>query len=60
VGESVTAGQRIGFSGSSGNSSGPHLHFEVHANGDSGNSGAVNPIDFMQQAGAPLGPPQNG
>jgi murein DD-endopeptidase MepM/ murein hydrolase activator NlpD len=57
VGQTVTAGQMIGLSGSSGNSSGPHLHFEVHLNGDSFNSGATDPVPFMQQMGAPLGPP---
>jgi murein DD-endopeptidase MepM/ murein hydrolase activator NlpD len=57
VGQTVTAGQRIGRSGSSGNSSGPHLHFEVHEKGDFSNNGAVNPIDFMKMRGAPLGPP---
>jgi hypothetical protein len=50
VGEAVTAGQQIGLSGSSGNSSGPHVHFEVHINGDSGSSGAVDPVPFMAQA----------
>jgi murein DD-endopeptidase MepM/ murein hydrolase activator NlpD len=55
VGQTVTAGQRIGYSGSSGNSSGPHLHFEVHLNGDSSNNGAINPVPYMQQVGSPLG-----
>jgi murein DD-endopeptidase MepM/ murein hydrolase activator NlpD len=55
VGQSVTAGQAIGHSGSSGNSSGPHLHFEVHQNGDAGHEGAINPVPFMQQMGASLG-----
>ncbi|NJC69193.1 M23 family metallopeptidase [Planosporangium thailandense] len=55
VGQTVTAGQLIGYSGSSGNSSGPHLHFEVHLNGDSSNNGAIDPVPFMQQMGVPLG-----
>jgi len=63
VGQSVTAGQEIGRSGSSGNSSGPHLHFEVHQNGDASSVGAISPIDFMAKVGAPLGqhpPPPSG
>ncbi|MDT4989784.1 MAG: hypothetical protein QOI74_3878 [Micromonosporaceae bacterium] len=60
VGQTVQAGQQIGLSGSSGNSSGPHVHFEVHLNGDSSNNGAINPVPFMKEMGAALGeqPPQ--
>jgi murein DD-endopeptidase MepM/ murein hydrolase activator NlpD len=55
VGQRVVAGQVIGQSGSSGHSSGPHLHFEVHLNSDRSFAGAVNPVPFMVQAGTPLG-----
>ncbi|WP_410822292.1 M23 family metallopeptidase [Micromonospora sp. 050-3] len=52
--QTVTAGQVIGKVGSSGNSSGPHLHFEVHLRNNRSASGAVNPVPFMRERGAPL------
>ncbi len=55
VGQQVAAGQQIGVVGSTGNSSGPHCHFEVHLGGDRGSSGAVDPAPFMRDKGAPLG-----
>jgi murein DD-endopeptidase MepM/ murein hydrolase activator NlpD len=55
AGQTVTAGQQIGLSGTSGNSSGPHLHFEVHRNGDGSAAGAVDPTGFMRDHGAALG-----
>jgi len=54
VGQYVAPGEVIGLSGSSGHSSGPHLHFEVHLNADGSRLGAVDPVPFMNQVGAPL------
>ncbi|MFP4681841.1 MAG: M23 family metallopeptidase [Chitinispirillaceae bacterium] len=41
-GESVTRGRRIGTLGSTGKSTGPHLHYEIRFHGQ-----AVNPLEFM-------------
>lgn len=43
LGERVTAGQILGYSGTTGASTGPHLHFEVRKYGI-----AVNPFDFLR------------
>jgi len=56
IGNQVVAGQVIGLVGSSGHSSGPHLHFEVHL-GDQTSSTATDPVPFMAAQGAPLGTP---
>jgi murein DD-endopeptidase MepM/ murein hydrolase activator NlpD len=55
VGQPVRAGEVIGQVGSSGHSSGPHLHFEVHVDADSSSRGAIDPEPFMRDRGAPLG-----
>jgi len=55
VGDTVAVGQPIGVVGTTGNSSGPHLHFEVHLGGDASRNGAIDPLPFMAAAGAPLG-----
>jgi murein DD-endopeptidase MepM/ murein hydrolase activator NlpD len=54
VGDFVVAGQQLGQLGSSGNSSGPHLHFEVHVDTDSRWGGPVDPEPWMRDHGAPL------
>ncbi|MBX7266224.1 M23 family metallopeptidase [Micromonospora sp. Llam7] len=54
-GQPVTVGQPIGIVGSTGHSSGPHLHYEIHTNGDSSSTGAQDPVPFMIAVGAPLG-----
>jgi murein DD-endopeptidase MepM/ murein hydrolase activator NlpD len=46
-GQSVQQGQLIAEMGSTGRSTGPHLHFEIHRRGQ----GALNPIGFLPQGG---------
>lgn len=51
VGEQVAAGQPIGLVGSSGESSGPHLHFEVELQYPDGSRAQTDPIAFMAARG---------
>ncbi|MER5198312.1 M23 family metallopeptidase [Streptomyces sp. NPDC002755] len=49
VGQVVKTGQKIGLSGSTGNSSGPHLHFEIRTTANYGS--AINPVTFLHGKG---------
>ncbi|MEU1226884.1 M23 family metallopeptidase [Streptomyces sp. NPDC005828] len=49
IGQKVGAGQQIALSGNTGNSSGPHLHFEIRTTPNYGS--AVNPMSFLRAHG---------
>ncbi|MCR3720113.1 putative peptidoglycan binding domain-containing protein [Prauserella flava] len=51
-GSSVSAGEWIGDMGTTGNVTGPHLHFETHRGGL---NGVVDPVSFMRARGVDLG-----
>ncbi|MFF4832770.1 M23 family metallopeptidase [Streptomyces sp. NPDC001315] len=49
IGQVVKTGQHIAQSGNTGNSSGPHLHFEIRTTPNYGS--AVNPVSFLRSHG---------
>ncbi|MFE5771216.1 M23 family metallopeptidase [Streptomyces sp. NPDC056485] len=49
IGQKVAKGSQIALSGNTGNSSGPHLHFEIRTTPNYGS--AVNPVSFLRNAG---------
>ncbi|GAB3166892.1 M23 family metallopeptidase [Streptomyces incanus] len=48
-GQVVKAGQKIALSGNTGNSSGPHLHFEIRTSPNYGS--AIDPVKFLRGKG---------
>ncbi|QES49473.1 peptidase [Streptomyces venezuelae] len=52
IGQKVAADKQIALSGNTGNSSGPHLHFEIRTTPNYGS--AVNPVAFLRAAGVTI------
>jgi murein DD-endopeptidase MepM/ murein hydrolase activator NlpD len=52
AGQPVGAGQRVGRSGSTGNSTGPHLHFEIRTGTAFGTD--IDPLAYLRQHGVSL------
>jgi murein DD-endopeptidase MepM/ murein hydrolase activator NlpD len=52
IGEKVNTGEQIALSGNTGNSSGPHLHFEIRTTPNYGS--AVDPVKFLAGKGVKI------
>ncbi|WP_435839020.1 transglycosylase family protein [Streptodolium elevatio] len=52
VGQQVSTGQQIGLSGSTGNSTGPHLHFEIRTTPNYGSD--INPLAYLRAHGVSI------
>ncbi|WP_406724181.1 peptidoglycan DD-metalloendopeptidase family protein [Streptomyces sp. GD-15H] len=53
AGQTVSGGQQVGLSGSTGNSTGPHLHFEIRTTPNYGSD--VDPVAYLGSKGVSLG-----
>ncbi|RPF36862.1 M23 family metallopeptidase [Streptomyces sp. TLI_185] len=49
VGQTVTPGQQIGLSGATGNTTGPHLHFEARTTSEYGSD--IDPVAYLRSHG---------
>jgi murein DD-endopeptidase MepM/ murein hydrolase activator NlpD len=52
AGQTVSGGQQIGLAGSTGNSTGPHLHFEVRTSPDYGSD--IDPLAYLRAHGVTI------
>ncbi|SCK48159.1 Peptidase family M23 [Streptomyces sp. WMMB 714] len=52
AGQSVTSGQQVGLAGSTGNTTGPHLHFEARSGPDYGTD--MDPVAYLRKHGVDL------
>ena len=49
MGDVVQKGETIGYIGDTGNTTGPHLHFEVRIKNSNGEVSRVNPLNYVSK-----------